>query len=145
MSDSPTFRNRLFVLTQYLLPQHFLSRLVYRLTRSRTPSIKNFLIRKFMRGFSPNMSDALQPDPLAYASFNEFFTRALRPGARPIDPDSVLISPVDGAVSQIGRLDGARLLQAKGHSYSLEMLLNGGETHSRWAPLFMGGSFATLY
>jgi phosphatidylserine decarboxylase len=99
-----------------------------------------------MRGFSPDMSDALQPDPLAYGSFNEFFTRALRPRARPIDPnDSVLISPVDGAVSQIGPLDGTQIMQAKGHYYSLEALLDCGGSATNWAPRFAGGSFATLY
>src|SRR5689334_2790571 len=116
--EAPTLRDRLFVATQYLLPQHFLSRLVYLLTRTRTTAVKNALIRSFMRGFSPDMSDALQPDPFAYGSFNEFFTRALKPGARRIDHSDVLVSPVDGAVSQIGPLDGTRLLQAKGHSYS---------------------------
>lgn len=144
--DSPTLGQRLFVATQYLLPQHFLSRLVYRLTRSRSPKVKNALISSFMRGFSPDMSDALQRDPLAYDSFNEFFTRALRPGARPIDPnDSVLVSPVDGAVSQIGQIDGSQLLQAKGHDYSLETLLDGGHAQTDWATPFRGGSFATIY
>lgn len=143
--DTPTIKDRLFVASQYLLPQHFLSRLVYHLTRSRSPGVKNALIRSFMRGFTPDMTDALQRDPLAYASFNEFFTRALQPGARPIDHEDVLVSPVDGAVSQVGRLDGSRLLQAKGHSYSLEMLLDDGQGQTRWAPSFIGGSFATLY
>jgi phosphatidylserine decarboxylase len=144
--DSPTLRDRLFVATQYAIPQHFLSRLVYRLTRSRLPSVKNALIKSFMRGFSPDMSDAMQRDPLAYASFNEFFTRALRPGARPIDPnDSVLISPVDGAISQIGRLDGSQIMQAKGHSYSLEALLDYGSSQANWASRFTDGCFATLY
>jgi len=145
-NGSPTVKDRLFVASQYLIPQHFLSRLVYRLTRSRADGVKNALINSFMRGFSPDMSDALQPDPLAYGSFNEFFTRGLRPGARPIDPnDSVLISPVDGAVSQIGRLDGSQIMQAKGHHYSLEALLDFGGAATNWAPRFAGGCFATLY
>jgi phosphatidylserine decarboxylase len=141
--EARTLKSRLFVATQYLLPQHYLSRVVHRLTRSRSPAVKNALIRSFMRGFSPNMSDALQPDPCSYGSFNEFFTRALQPGARRIDDSDVLVSPVDGAVSQIGRLDGARLLQAKGHSYSLEALL--GCAPAGWAARFSGGCFATLY
>jgi phosphatidylserine decarboxylase len=145
-NDSPAVKDRLFVASQYLLPQHFLSRLVYRITRNRAPRVKNALIDSFMRGFSPDMSDALQPDPLAYESFNEFFTRALRPGARPIDPnDSVLISPVDGAVSQIGRLDGSQIMQAKGHQYSLEALLDSSGATTQWVPRFAGGCFATLY
>jgi phosphatidylserine decarboxylase len=144
--DSPTLRERLFVATQYLIPQHFLSRLVYRLTRSRSASVKNALIKSFMRGFSPDMADAIQPDPLAYASFNEFFTRALRPAARPIDPsDRVLVSPVDGAISQIGRIDGSQVMQAKGHSYSIESLLDSGDPSSDWVSHFTGGCFATLY
>jgi phosphatidylserine decarboxylase len=143
--EAPTLRDRLFVASQYLLPQHFLSRLVYRLTRSRSRGVKNALIKSFMRGFSPNMSEALQPDPLAYGSFNEFFTRALKPWARRIDDGNVLVSPVDGAVSQIGRLDGTRLLQAKGHSYSLEALLDCAPTGDQWAERFVGGGFATLY
>ncbi|HEX6510594.1 MAG TPA: archaetidylserine decarboxylase [Chloroflexota bacterium] len=142
---APLFRHRLFVATQYLLPQHFLSRLAYRLTRSRSPRLKNALIKAFVRGFSPNMSDALQRDPFAYASFNEFFTRPLRPGARIVDSDNVLVSPVDGAISQVGRLDGSEIIQAKGHTYSLEALLNGGKAHAHWAARFVGGCFATLY
>jgi phosphatidylserine decarboxylase len=143
--EAPTLKDRLFVTTQYLLPQHFLSRLVYRLTRTRSSAVKNALIRSFMRGFSPDMSDALQPDPLAYGSFNEFFTRALKPEARRIDPSDVLVSPVDGAVSQIGPLDGTRLLQAKGHSYSLQALLDCPPAGGNWAARFTGGCFATLY
>jgi phosphatidylserine decarboxylase len=144
--DLPTFKDRLFVATQYRIPQHFLSRLVYRLTRSRSPGVKNALIKSFMRSFKPDLSDALQPDPLAYATFNEFFTRALRPGARPIDPnDSVLVSPVDGAISQIGHLDGSQVMQAKGHYYSLEALFDAGGSHTDWASRFTGGCFATLY
>jgi phosphatidylserine decarboxylase len=144
--DLPTLTERLFVASQYAIPQHFLSRMVYRLTRSRAPGVKNALISSFMRGFSPDMSDALQPDPLAYGSFNEFFTRGLRPGARPVDPnDSVLISPVDGAVSQLGQLDGSQIMQAKGHQYSLEALLESAGSAIDWAPRFAGGCFATLY
>jgi len=145
MSARNPLLDRLFVASQYLLPQHFLSRLVYRLTRSRWPSVKNALIKSFIRGFSPDMSDALQRDPLAYASFNEFFTRALRPGARPTAERGVLVSPVDGAISQVGRLDGSQIMQAKGHSYSLKRLLDCGDTEAHWASAFVGGCFATLY
>ena len=89
------------------------------------------------------MSQATQPNPLQYPSFNAFFTRALRPGARPIDIDpGVFISPVDGTISQIGRLEGSRLLQAKGHDYTLEALLGG---PNGWTERFAGGAFATLY
>ncbi|MHB8816956.1 MAG: archaetidylserine decarboxylase, partial [Steroidobacteraceae bacterium] len=142
-TDSPTLRARLFVAMQYLLPQHFLSRQVHRLARSRLKPVKNALIGAFVRHFRPDMSDAADPEPRDYPSFNAFFTRSLRPGARPCDPDRrALSSPVDGTVSQIGRLDGSALLQAKGHGYSVEALLGGA---SGWAERFVGGSFATLY
>src|SRR5262249_40242389 len=145
-SEAPAVGERLFVATQYLIPQHLLSRLVYRLTRSRLAAVKNALIDSFIHRFSPDMSDALQRDPRAYGSFNEFFTRALRPGARPIDPnDSILVSPVDGAISQVGRLDGSRLIQAKGHAYPLEALLDDGVAGTDWASRFADGCFATLY
>jgi phosphatidylserine decarboxylase len=89
------------------------------------------------------MSEAAQPNPLRYPSFNAFFTRALRPGARAIDIDpGVLISPVDGTVSQIGRVDGSKLPQAKGHDYTLEALLDGAPD---WVQRFAGGAFTTLY
>ena len=128
---------------QHLLPQHFLSRQVHRLARCRVKPVKNVLISSFMRHFRPDMSDAAEPEPRDYPSFNAFFTRSLRPGARPCDPDPrAVVSPVDGTVSQIGRLDGLRMLQAKGHDYSVEALLGGA---SQWTQRFAGGSFATLY
>ena len=142
-TDSPTLPARLFVVMQYLLPQHFLSRQVHRLARCRVKPVKNALIDSFVRHFRPDMSDASEPEPRDYPSFNAFFTRSLRPGSRPCDPDPrALASPVDGTVSQIGRLDGLSLPQAKGHDYSVAALLGGG---SGWAERFAGGSFATLY
>jgi phosphatidylserine decarboxylase len=141
--DADSVRARLFVALQYLLPHHFISRLAYRITRSRVPLVKNALIRSFVSNFHPDMSEAEQPDPLQYESFNAFFTRALRAQARPSDPDpAVLVSPVDGAVSQIGRLDGSWLVQAKGHAYTLESLL---AADLSWAARFRGGASATLY
>jgi phosphatidylserine decarboxylase len=141
--SAPSPRDRLFVALQHALPQHFLSRIVLRATRIRLRPVKNLLIRSFLRGFKPNMSEASQPNPLQYPSFNAFFTRALRPGARPTDIDpGAFVSPVDGTVSQIGRLDGSKLLQAKGHDYTLEALLDGAP---EWAQRFKGGAFATLY
>jgi phosphatidylserine decarboxylase len=140
---APSWRDRLFVAMQHVLPQHFLSRIVLRVTRIRLRPVKNLLIKSFLRGFKVNMSEASQPNPLQYPSFNAFFTRSLRAGARPIDIDpGMLVSPVDGTVSQIGRLDGSKLLQAKGHDYTLEALLGG---DPEWAESFKGGAFATLY
>jgi phosphatidylserine decarboxylase len=140
---APSLRDRLFVAMQHILPQHFLSRIVLRVTRIRFRPIKNLLIRSFVRSFKPKMSEAAQPNPLQYESFNAFFTRALNHGARSIDIDpTVLVSPVDGTVSQIGRLDGSKIIQAKGHDYTLEALLDGAP---EWAQRFKGGNFATLY
>jgi len=134
-------RNRLFITLQHVIPQHLLSRLVLRLTRVRTAWVKNLLISSFVRRFGPDVSEAAQP-VLSYASFNEFFTRSLRAGARPVEPEpQTLVSPVDGTVSQIGRLDGSRLLQAKGHSFTLDALLASSEA----AEGFRYGNFATLY
>jgi phosphatidylserine decarboxylase len=142
-TEPPTLKRKLFVGMQHVLPQHFLTSIVYSLTRSRAPAVKNWLIRNFVRGFKPEMGDAVEPNPLAYASFNEFFTRALRPDARPIVRDTrTLLSPVDGTVSQLGRIDGTQLFQAKGRHYSLDALLAGPET---WNARFKGGAFATLY
>ena len=139
----PTFRARSFVALQHLLPQHFLSRIVHWIARSRVRIVKNFLIRSFIRGFRPDMSEATRTQPQSYDSFNDFFTRTLRAGARPVDIDpEVLVSPVDGTVSQIGPLDGSRLVQAKGHTYTLEALLDGAP---EWVQRFAGGAFATLY
>jgi phosphatidylserine decarboxylase len=101
------------------------------------------LIRLFVRGFDPDMTDAVEREPTAYPSFNEFFTRALREGTRPVDPDPrAIVSPVDGTVSEAGMLSADRLLQAKGHDYSLRALLAG---NSAWERTFAGGSFATIY
>ena len=134
---------RLLVAVQYVLPQHALSRLAYLLAHSRVPWLKNALIRGFVVRYRPDMSKAKQPEPLAFESFNAFFTRALRPDARPIDPDPhAVVSPVDGTVSQIGRLDGRWLAQAKGRTYTLEALLAG---PPEWAEVFRAGACATLY
>src|SRR6187455_1065599 len=143
MTDAPGAGGRAFVTLQRLLPQHGISRLVLAATRSRSPAFKNLLIRLFMRGFRPDMRDAVETEPTAYASFNEFFTRALRPGTRPVDPDPrAIVSPVDGTVSEAGELTSDRLLQAKGHDYSLRALLAG---NTAWERTFIGGTFATIY
>jgi phosphatidylserine decarboxylase len=133
---------RLFVWFQYLLPQHTLSRLVLRATRVRTPWFKNWLVRSFLKLYPIDMTEAAQGDPLSFGSFNEFFTRALKPGARIIAADPKAIAcPVDGAISEAGKIDGERLLQAKGRSFSLTELL----AAQPWARSFEGGSFATIY
>ena len=134
---------RAFVALQYLLPQHFLSAVARGMARVRTPWLKNLIIRTFVERYRPDMSEAGQPDPCGFATFNDFFTRTLRPGARVADPDPrAVVSPVDGTVSQLGPLDGSWLVQAKGLAYSLESLLAGAE---ELTARFRGGAFATLY
>ena len=140
---APGLGARAFVWLQYLLPQHLLSRGVYWLTRRRARWFKNALIGSFLRGFKPDMSDALQPDALVYPSFNEFFTRVLRPDARPLaGGERCIVSPVDGTVSEAGALDGNRILQAKGRDYSLQELLAGQDA---LCARLAGGRFATIY
>ena len=133
---------RLFVWFQYLLPQHALSRLVLLATRVRTPWFKNWLVRGFLKLYPIDMTEAAQSDPLSFGSFNEFFTRALKPGVRTVAADLTAIAcPVDGTISEAGEIAGERLLQAKGRSYSLTELL----AAQPWAASFEGGSFATIY
>jgi phosphatidylserine decarboxylase len=144
MSEAPPrWHHRLYVGLQYLLPQHLLSALVFRLTRVRWRPFRRALTRVFVRLFRVDLGEAVQPDPDAYADFNAFFTRALRPEARPIAsaPDA-LACPADGALSQLGAIEEGRLFQAKGLDYTLTDLLDGDATS---AALFAGGSFATIY
>src|SRR6202521_6472737 len=102
---------RLFVWFQYLLPQHGLSRLVLAATRVRTPWFKNWSIRGFLKLYRVDMTEAAESDPYRYASFNEFFTRALKDGARAIASDvDAIASPVDGCISEAGTIDRDRLL-----------------------------------
>lgn len=127
---------------QYALPGHLLSRGVHALTRVRHPPFRNKLIDAFIRHFPVHMEEAEQPDPHAYEHFNAFFTRALKPGLRPLaGGEGEPVCPVDGTVSQVGPITGGRVFQAKGHDFSVEELLGG----SDWAEPFRGGDFATLY
>lgn len=127
----------------YFLPQHALSRVMHVLTRSEIYWWKSHFTRWFVKQFKVDMSQAQEPDLEAYASFNAFFTRALRPDARPVSGDPTnIICPVDGAISQLGDIQKGRIFQAKGRDYSVLELL-GGDVRS--AELFEDGKFATLY
>lgn len=142
-ASSRSVHDRLFIGLQYLLPQHFLSRLVWSLARTRINWLKRVLIRTFLRHYPVAISEAERADPLAYDSFNDFFTRRLKQGARPIDDSPAsAVSPVDGYVSQAGALESGSLLQAKGINYSAGELLGGDPA---LAAQFAGGAFATLY
>lgn len=134
---------RLFVALQYLLPQHLLSHLVGALARSRLALVRRPLLGFFLRTYHPDMSDAANPDPHSYPSFNEFFTRALKPGARPLSTRArAIVSPVDGRISALGDTAAGRIIQAKGRDYSLLALLAGDE---RLAARVQGGPFMTIY
>ncbi len=127
---------------QQVLPQHAVSRVVLAATRVRTAWFKDSLIQAFLKTYPVDLSEAEQPNPKGFESFNAFFTRALRSELRPITPGAAdLASPVDGTVSECGSIEGDRLLQAKGHTYSLADLLAG----QFWAEDFAGGQFATIY
>lgn len=130
-------------LLQHLLPKNLLSAIVYRLARSERGWIKAPLIRGFARGYGIDLADAELADLARYASFNAFFTRALKPGTRPIAGDeATVVAPADGVVTEFGTLDADRLLQAKGMSYSLGDLL--GEDGDA-ARALHGGSYLTIY
>lgn len=136
-------KQRLFIFMQYVLPHHTLSRLIGCLAECQTPWFKNRLIAWFIKRYHVDMSEAQLEDPSAYRHFNDFFTRALKTDARPIDDNAkVVVSPADGAISQLGTIEHGRIFQAKGHSFSLLELLGGDA--DRAAP-FMGGSFSTVY
>ena len=137
------FLDRFKAMLQYPLPQHAVSRAVHWLTRVQRPGFKNWLIRRFVRRFRVDLQEAAQPDPTAYATFNAFFTRALRESARPVAMrDDDVICPVDGSVSQIGDIHDGRIVQAKGRTFSVLELLGGDAALTQ---LFEAGKFATLY
>jgi len=136
-------RNRLFVGSQYVLPQHTLSALMYRLTRSENRLWTDAMIRLFTKIYGVDLTEALHTDPKDYRNFNEFFTRAIKPDVRPVcNEEGAVVSPADGRISQIGTLTGKRMIQAKGKEFDLTTLLGGDAARS--AP-FAGGSFATIY
>ena len=133
--------DRLAVLAQHLLPKQLLTEAAGRLAGARAGALTTALIRRFVARYGVDMAEAAEPDVAAYATFNEFFTRALRPGARPLAATD-LVCPVDGAISQFGAIDGQRIFQAKGHDYTATALLGG---DGALAAHFHGGHFATLY
>jgi phosphatidylserine decarboxylase len=130
-----------FAALQRLLPQHGLSRLIGRLARSRQPWIRRPIIRGFASAYDVDLDEAVIQDLDAFDCFNDFFTRALRPDARPIEPGAGrVVAPADGAISQFGTIRQGQLLQAKGNWYSLDSLV-GDALNGR----FDGGEFITIY
>lgn len=134
---------KLFIAAQHLLPQHALSRLMGRLTHCRNRQFKNLFIRSIVKAYDVNVSEAAEPDIEAYSCFNDFFTRPLKPGARPIATrPGTLSSPADGCVSQAGPIEQGQIIQAKGHDYSVTALLGG---EASCPADFEGGCFSTIY
>ncbi len=133
----------LFSALQRLLPQHTLSRLLGKLADHRHPRLKHFLIQSAMARYGIELEEAALQQPEDYPSFNDFFTRRLRDGARPIDPSpNALVSPADGTVSQLGMIREGTMFQAKGHHFTTRQLLGLDETQ---CARFHHGSFATIY
>jgi len=139
--DPAAVSDRLAVLPQYLLPKQALTALAGRFARWQGGSTTTWVIRRFVARYQVNMAEAAQPDVAAYASFNDFFTRELKTGARPM-AKADLVCPVDGAISQLGPVAGDQVFQAKGHSYSTTTLVGG---DAALAARFENGHFATLY
>jgi phosphatidylserine decarboxylase len=133
--------DRLAVAAQHLLPKQALTQAAGHLAGWRGGAWTTRVIRWFVGRYGVDMAEAAEPDIAAYPSFNDFFTRALRPGARPL-ADATWLCPVDGAISQFGSIDGERIFQAKGHDYTAGALLGG---DAGLAQPFHGGHFATLY
>ncbi|MGE5451175.1 MAG: archaetidylserine decarboxylase [Acidobacteriota bacterium] len=132
---------RLFVLSQYVLPKQALTALAGRSANVRGGGATKSFIKWFVGRYGVNMDEAANPDIGSYASFNEFFTRPLKPGARPL-ANTALVCPVDGAISQLGPIWQDQIFQAKGHSYSTQALVGG---DAQLAAQFQDGKFATIY
>jgi phosphatidylserine decarboxylase len=132
---------RLAVLLQHALPKQRLTLLAGRVARARGGAATRWLIRRFVAHYGVDMAEAAEPEVARYASFNDFFTRPLRDGARPI-AQADFVSPVDGAISQLGAIDDHHIVQAKGHRFTTTALLGG---DAGLAAAFRHGSFANLY
>ena len=133
--------DRLAVLPQYLLPKKLVTQLAGRFASAELGGVTQAAISRFVAHYGVDMSEAAEPDITRYASFNDFFTRALRAGARPL-ADADYVCPVDGAISQFGAIERDQIFQAKGHHYSTCALLAG---DAALAAEFEHGQFATIY
>jgi len=133
--------DRFAVLLQYLLPKQAITLLAGRVACAQGGALTTRLITWFVKRYKVNMAEAANPEVASYASFNDFFTRALKGGVRPL-AQATLICPVDGAISQFGRIEGQQIFQAKGHQFSSIALVGG---DARLAAQFDNGHFATLY
>jgi phosphatidylserine decarboxylase len=139
--EKNTVSDRLAVIPQYLMPKKALTQFAGFVAGGRWGSITQWIIRDFIARYSVNMMEAAQPEPTSYATFNEFFTRALKDGARAL-AQADWVCPVDGAISQFGRIEKDQIFQAKGHHYSTRALVGG---DAQLAAQFDDGHFACLY
>lgn len=138
-----TLTDKLKSLPFHVLPHHAISRVVHAAARWRAEWWKNALTGWFIRQYDVDLSEAVEQNPRGYEHFNAFFTRALRPDARPLPDDiDTIVSPADGTISAIGRIEGGTLVQAKGHTFTVTELLGGDET---LANRFHGGHYSTVY
>lgn len=144
MNGTPHIMKAFFFITlQYLLPQHALSRIAGWIAETEATWFKRPLINWFIQRYNVDMSIAANPDPDSYKHFNDFFTRALANGHRPISEDQQTIAcPADGCISQLGAIKNGHIFQAKGHEYSLLELVGGNDDIAKQ---FIDGSFATVY
>lgn len=142
MSLTSKLKKQIFIQTQKVVPQQQLSRVVGKVAASENSIIKNIVIQAFKAQYGIDMSIAEQTDALKYKSFNAFFTRALKDGVRDIDQDaSSIVSPADGAISQLGKIENGDVFQAKGQSFSVDKLIG----DAQLATPFVNGEFATVY
>ena len=142
-TQSNYIKDRLFALIQLFIPHHFLSGIMYKITRIETVWFKDFIIKKIIDIYNVDMSQAENENIANFKSFNDFFTRPLKANARPIAEGAhCIISPVDGTVSEVGKINNDQIFQAKGISYSLEALVGGSPER---AEFYRNGYFATLY
>jgi phosphatidylserine decarboxylase len=138
-----TIIEKLKIFFQYILPKHTVSVLAGKLADVQTPWFKNLFIRKFAKAYNIDMSNAIEPELTQYACFNDFFTRAIDLTSRPIDPDvNGFCSPVDGAMSQFGKIESGRIIQAKNHHFSALEILGGDQQQAKY---FENGEFCTIY
>ena len=142
MSITSRLKQQIFIRAQRAVPQHKLSRVIGKVAASENPLVKNAVIAAFKAQYGIDMSIAEQGNALKFKSFNEFFTRSLKDGARAIDADAgSIVSPADGAISQLGKIEAGDIFQAKGQSFSVEKLI----ADPQLAEPFKNGEFATVY
>lgn len=142
MSITSRLKQQLFIQAQKVVPQHRLSRVVGRIAASENPIVKTAVIAAFKTKYGIDMSIAEQTNALKFKSFNDFFTRGLRTGVRAVDADSTaIVSPADGAISQLGKIENGDVFQAKGQKFTVENLI----ADPQLAQPFKNGEFATVY